>query len=542
MSVVEKIPGNLNQEPIPQDVLFDQIMQARVARQRIVSVFTSTRSSLSPEQTDQFEMFLDQTQHIAGYTKLPEKMPRYGVETASQIVLAGVSAHEELNRRITHLLEQGVEGSNRFFTEAISSAARAALIESRPESENSDMMLLAQRKFLELRVPIDERIAQENMQRKIQEGLVQYEALVKNFARKTGSYGVLEYDDLVSVGMMGLVEAITKFTPQGASFLSYASRIVRGRMIDAIRLSGGKSRTTIRNKIQYDRFLYGFMVENGRSPSRDEIMSGMNITETQIDSILGQGEKVRLSEEQWRLVEGGQTVAIQDQSEYSNPEDRMVRAEEEQEKHQKLQGIAQAMGRLPERARKIFQLYYFDNYRFSDIASALGVSESRVVQLHQAAIERIRSGILVGNPEEAEKPLEIDDSKLSPAEMVLKRYAQGELKMGIARDLNQEDMDRIHAILVNIAGVKVASYYGLAKLVNSGEGRKDLNKIVRAVSKISEGEQRVILEVLGLVDGVPKKPRTIQKQMKASPGSVEFLLELARRGIKEGKSMVVEMK
>jgi len=148
----------------------------------------------------------------------------------------------------------------------------------------------------------------------------------------------------------------------------------------------------------------------------------------------------------------------------------------------------------------------------------------------------------VGNPEEAEKPLEIDNSKLSPAEMVLKRYAQGELKMGIARDLNQEDMDRIHAILVNIAGVKVASYYGLAKLVNSGEGRKDLNKIIRAVSKISEGEQRVILEVLGLVDGVPKKPRTIQKQMKASSGAVEFLLELARQGIKDGKSKIVEMR
>ncbi len=542
MSVVEKSSGSLNQEPIPQNVLFDQLMQARIARQRIVSVFTSARSSLSPEQTDQFETFLEQTQQIAGYTKLPEKKPRYGVETASQIVLTGISAYEELSRRITHMLQEGLGGSVVLFTEAIGLAARTALIEFRPESDNADMISLAQRKFLDLRVPIDEKIAQEDMQRRIQEGLVQYEPLVKNFARKTGSYGVLEYDDLVSVGMMGLVEAITKFTPQGASFLSYASRIVRGRMIDAIRLSGGKSRTAIRNKIQYDKFLYGFMAENGRSPSRDEIISGMNITETQIDSILGQNEKVDLSEDQWRLVEGGQTAAIQDQSEYSNPEDRMIKAEEEQEKHQKLQGIAQAMGRLPERARKIFQLYYFDNYTFSDIASALGVSESRVVQLHQAAIERIRSGFLVGDPEEAEKPLEIDDSKLSPAEMVLKRYAQGELKMGIARDLNQEDMDRIHAILVNIPGVKVASYYGLAKLVNSGGGRKDLNKIVRAVSKISEGEQRVVLESLGLVDGVPKKPKTIQKQMKASPGSVEFLLELARRGIKEGKSMIVQMK
>jgi len=542
MARVEQDHGNINAESVPQDALFHQVMQARVARQRIVSIYNSSKSSLSPEQTDQFETFLEQTQHITGYTKLPEKMPKYGVETASQIVLTGVAAHGELRQRILGGLEPEVKGDGEVFREAIDLAIRTALIEFKPDSENFDVIGLAQRKFLALRAPIDERIAQENMQRKIDEGLAQYETLVKKFARKTSGAGILDYDDLVSVGMMGLVEAITKFTPQGANFLSFASRIVRGRMIDAIRLGGGKSRTAIRNKIQYDKFIYTFMAENGRTPSQEEIISGMKLNEVQIENVLGQFEKVDLSEEQWRLVEGGQTSVIQDSSEYSNPEDRLIHQEEESERYQQLQSIAGAMERLPERARKIFKLYYFDGYTFADIAAALGVSESRVVQLHEGAIERIRLGIVNGQSGNPEKEIEIDDSKLSPAEMVLKRYAKGELKMGIARNLGQADMDRIHTILVGIEGARVASYYALAKLVNSGDGRKVLNKIVRAVSKISEDEQKVILETLGLIDGIPKGPKTIQKQMKASPGAVEFLLELARQGIKDGKSKIVEMR
>ncbi|MFN4328621.1 MAG: RNA polymerase sigma factor FliA [Limnobacter sp.] len=198
----------------------------------------------------------------------------------------------------------------------------------------------------------------------------------------------VQIDDLIQAGLIGLMDAISRFEEgQGAQFETYASQRIRGAMLDELRQADWMPRGVRQAQRK---------IENATAKAEQKL--GRTASEAEIAEVLG----MPLSEYQDLLFEsrGAQLVYYDDYAEDGDGEgylDRQMGGDEEANPLGMLgdqrfrSALIGAIEDLPEREKMLMGLYYEQELNFREIAAVLGVTESRVCQLHTQAINRLRA-------------------------------------------------------------------------------------------------------------------------------------------------------
>ena len=215
--------------------------------------------------------------------------------------------------------------------------------------------------------------------------------IVKNIASKyyTDKIG-LEYEDLVSYGVMGLIDATKKFDDKrGVKFSTYASIRISSYIIDEIRKYSPISRTYVSKIKEYNKCVDDLQNKFLRKPSIDEIADYMNISKKDVSNIrnkMANSSNIHIDSV---ICEGEKEFSLID-----TIEDKDVLCPEEVVEKKELQDImAKAIDTLKEKDRLVLSLYYYEELTLKEIGKVLGVSESRVSQLNNRAISNLRSAM-----------------------------------------------------------------------------------------------------------------------------------------------------
>lgn len=219
--------------------------------------------------------------------------------------------------------------------------------------------------------------------------VLKYDSLVKKIAyhllaRLPSS---VDIDDLIQAGMMGLIEAYKRFeSTKGASFETYAGIRIRGAMMDEVRKSDWAPRSVRRNSRAVSSAIREVELVSGREATDVEVAAHMGISIDEYHEILHSSMSTQLFsyEEMLDSESGTHELDIKVDGETSQP-DHLVE-EAGFQVH-----LAQEIERLPEREKLVLSLYYNDELNLKEIGAVLGVSESRVSQIHSQAAMRLRS-------------------------------------------------------------------------------------------------------------------------------------------------------
>jgi len=193
----------------------------------------------------------------------------------------------------------------------------------------------------------------------------------------------VEYDDLISYGIFGLIDAIEKFNiDKGVKFETYASVRIRGAMIDNIRKMDWVPRALRQKNKEYERLCMQMETELGREPTEAEIAERLNLTLEETRELMRNSNVLSLVSLDDYLEQTHETTFEGLQSQDDTPEGHYTR----QELHKML---TDTIEKLSEKEQKVVTLYYFEGLTLKEISVIMGVSESRVSQIHSKAIGRM---------------------------------------------------------------------------------------------------------------------------------------------------------
>ena len=222
--------------------------------------------------------------------------------------------------------------------------------------------------------------------------ILTYAPLVKYVAGRLGS-GLpahVEEGDLVSYGLLGLIGAIERFDPErDIKFETYAIARIKGSIIDELRSMDWVPRSVRARARDIERSIAQLEAKLGRAPNDEEISSHLGITEEEFqDSLLEiSRSSIAALDELWTGSGGGDPVALIDTIEDPEaPEPQAAMAQTELR-----EALGEAIARLPEREKLVVTLYYYEELTLREIGEVLGVTESRVSQLHTKAILRLKA-------------------------------------------------------------------------------------------------------------------------------------------------------
>ena len=231
--------------------------------------------------------------------------------------------------------------------------------------------------------------------------ILEYAPLVKVVAGRLSMYlGYnVEYEDLVSYGIFGLIDAIDKFDcMKDVKFETYASLRIRGAILDQIRKMDWIPRTIRQKQKRIDAAIKEIETQYGRSATDEEIATLLGITDEEYldwQSQMKITNVVSLNE----FLEQGSEVPNEAGSTKSAAFDSPQEILERDELKKMLE---QALELLTEKERKVIVLYYYEDLTLKEISNILEVSESRISQLHTRALQKMRGrlgeyiGILTG--------------------------------------------------------------------------------------------------------------------------------------------------
>ena len=198
----------------------------------------------------------------------------------------------------------------------------------------------------------------------------------------------VELDDIVQAGMIGLMDAARRFKEgQGAQFETFATQRVRGAMLDELRQNDWAPRTVRRTQRTLDVALRALEQRLGRAPFEREVAAelGLGLAEYREMVVEARGGQV-VSYDESEENDDGEVVARYSADSSGEPpsryEDRRLR-----------EALVAAIERLPERERQLMGLYYEQDLNFREIAAVLGVTESRICQMHAQAVARLRASV-----------------------------------------------------------------------------------------------------------------------------------------------------
>jgi RNA polymerase sigma factor FliA len=235
--------------------------------------------------------------------------------------------------------------------------------------------------------------------------ILTYAPLVKYVAGRLGS-GLpahVDENDLVSYGLLGLIGAIERFDPdRDIKFETYAIARIKGSIIDELRAMDWVPRSVRSRARDIERAIGELERKLHRAPTDEEIAEKLGVSTDDLNESLSEigRSSIAALDELWTVSSsgGGDQVALIDTIEDTQgPEPQSELAQTELR-----EALGEAIARLPEREKLVVTLYYYEELTLREIGEVLGVTESRVSQLHTKAILRLKAR-LAGPP--AREPL-----------------------------------------------------------------------------------------------------------------------------------------
>lgn len=221
--------------------------------------------------------------------------------------------------------------------------------------------------------------------------IVYYAPLVKYVAGRIASGLPQNVDqaDLVSYGMFGLIDAITKFDPdRGFKFETYAISRIKGAVLDELRSIDWVPRSVRAKAKSVERAMTKLESTLHRAPTDEEIAEELDMDLDQLLAIYNQISSLGLValDEMLSFGSGGESLTLGDTlaDRHDGPGGMYERVEMRQM-------LAEAINRMSERAKIVLTLYYYENLTLAEIGNVLGVTESRVCQIHTKAVLQLRS-------------------------------------------------------------------------------------------------------------------------------------------------------
>ena len=220
--------------------------------------------------------------------------------------------------------------------------------------------------------------------------LTEHMPLVKRLAHhmKAKLPPSVEVDDLVQAGMMGLLDAINRYEDNhGAQFETYAVLRIRGAMLDELRNSDWMPRSTRQNMRKVETAMNELQQRLGRPPSESEVAKSLKMSLADYQDLLSDGgghqlvyyEDFRGDEDDGSFLD---RYAVDDEDPLRSLLDTDFR-----------QAVIDAIDKLPPREKMLMGLYYEEELNLKEIGAVMGVSESRVSQLHTQAVARLRAAL-----------------------------------------------------------------------------------------------------------------------------------------------------
>lgn len=205
----------------------------------------------------------------------------------------------------------------------------------------------------------------------------------------------VQAEDLIQAGMIGLLEAAKHYDPsQGASFDTYAGIRIRGAMLDEIRRSDWTPRSVHRKSREAAEALRHIEQETGREAKDTDVAEYMGITLAEYHQILRESTSSRIFSFDQPDEAGGEYTKLPESAD-KGP----VHAIDDESFHEQL---SEAIGNLPERESLVMSFYYTDELNLREIGDILGVSESRVCQIHGQALIRLKARLSMWRTAEPE--------------------------------------------------------------------------------------------------------------------------------------------
>ncbi|MGZ3746852.1 MAG: FliA/WhiG family RNA polymerase sigma factor [Pseudobdellovibrionaceae bacterium] len=226
---------------------------------------------------------------------------------------------------------------------------------------------------------------------KHKDGLIkEYAPLIRFVAQKIAVRlpSNIELDDLISAGVIGLMDAIDKYDPSHDNkFKTYAEFRIRGAILDELRAQDWVPRS-IRDKAKLlDRTMASLENDLGRAATEEEISKALNISVEEFHDLVNQVRPVSLlsidNSQSFSNDDHNSILNLLEGSKLNNPFNQL------NIKSIKLV-VTQAIEDLPERQRLVLSLYYYEDLNLKEIGQILRVTESRVSQLHAQAVARLR--------------------------------------------------------------------------------------------------------------------------------------------------------
>ncbi len=221
--------------------------------------------------------------------------------------------------------------------------------------------------------------------------VIKYAPLVKYVAGKV-SMGMpqnIEFEDLVSYGIFGLLDAIGKFDPnRGIKFKTYAMTRIRGAIFDELRSIDWIPRSIRQKAKQIEQVISELENKLGRTVEDEEIAKELGVSGEEFQSLLNKlsGTSMLSLNDIWYLGDESDEMSILETLEAPESMNPDVLIEKEEIKDY----IIDAIKKLPDKEKKVIVLYYYEDLTLKEIGEVLEVTESRVSQLHTKAIMRLR--------------------------------------------------------------------------------------------------------------------------------------------------------
>jgi len=227
-----------------------------------------------------------------------------------------------------------------------------------------------------------------------QQLVTQYAPLVRRVARSLPLEipGLLEFEDAVGYGTCGLVEAVRRYDPsKGTNFHAYAVQRIRGAMLDGLRDNDWLPRSLRRDMRRIEAAIHVLEQRNGRQPTETELAEALGMPLPEYQKMLNDAR-------------GHQLVYFEDFTDSDDDdflEHNCGRTESDPLEILTQKGMRESLIKaiedLPEREKMVMSLYYDEELNLREIGDVLGVSESRVCQLHSQAVARLRARIFEGD-------------------------------------------------------------------------------------------------------------------------------------------------
>ena len=217
--------------------------------------------------------------------------------------------------------------------------------------------------------------------------ILEYAPLVKVVAGRLSMYlGYnVEYEDLVSYGIFGLIDAIDKFDSlKEVKFKTYPSLRIRGAILDQIRKMDWIPRTIRQKQKKIDTVMREIEAEKGRPATDEEIARGLGISDDEYTDWQSQMKITGVVSLNEYLEQGSEIPNDRNTSRHFDSPEKMV------EQNELAEVLKSSLTLLTEKERRVIELYYYEELTLKEISHVLEVTESRISQLHTKALQKMK--------------------------------------------------------------------------------------------------------------------------------------------------------